>query len=108
MPNDRIIRECTRSFAREGREFTATYLLGEGDDLQGKRFFIRAELKETADDGTVKESRADVDLVCLSPEIGRRIFETIASAEDPVFPVHVPDIVRDQLSATALMEVRQV
>lgn len=107
MPQERIIRECTRSFAREGREFTTSYLLGEHDGSQGKRFFIRAALKESGGRGAEKESSTVVDLVYLAPDIGRRIYELIAGAEDPVFPVHIPDIIRDQIAATALISTRQ-
>lgn len=106
MPQNRILRECTRSFSREGREFTASYFLGEESDAEGKRCFIRAALRETNEEGTDIVTSTAVDLLYLRTDIGKRIFEVIAGAEDPVFPVHVPDIVRDQISATALIEVK--
>ena len=107
MVEDRIIRECTKSFEVEGREFTVKYVLCEEDSNGHKRFVIRAVLKETSNAGSGIESSASVELIYLHPEIGRRIFDTIAGAEDPVFPVHLEDIVRDQIAATSLIEVRQ-
>ena len=107
MIEDRIIRECTKSFGAEGREFTVTYILSEEDTNGHKRFVIRAVLREASDTGSGIESSASVELIYLHPDIGRRIFETVAGAEDPVFPVHLGDIVRDQIAATSLIEVRQ-
>ncbi|HHY44966.1 MAG TPA: hypothetical protein GX512_04560 [Firmicutes bacterium] len=107
MVEDRIIKECTKSFGVEGREFTVKYVFCEEDANGHKRFVIRAVLKEAGSTGLERESSASVELIYLHPEIGRRIFDTIAGAEDPVFPVHLGDIVRDQIAATSLMEVRQ-
>lgn len=107
MPQDRIIRECTRSFSKEGREFTAIYLLAEGEEIEGKGYVIHASLRETRTDGAETESSAVVQLAYLSPDMGKQIFEMIAGADDPVFPVHVPEIIRDQIAATALIEVKQ-
>jgi hypothetical protein len=105
MFEDKTIKECTRSFRVEGREFTASYLLREEPGAGGERCVIRAILRETDKTGRGKESSASVELVYLHPDLGMRIFEAIAGAKDPVFPVHLPDIVRDQIAASSLIEV---
>ncbi|HHX28947.1 MAG TPA: hypothetical protein GX716_08090 [Firmicutes bacterium] len=102
-----VIKEATRTFSMEGRQFTASYLLGEERDAEGQRCVIRAVLREAGNAGSHKESTASVQLIYLHPDIGRRIFEVIAGAEEPVFPVHLPDIVRDQIAATSLIEVTE-
>ncbi|HHY75374.1 MAG TPA: hypothetical protein GX500_01165 [Firmicutes bacterium] len=107
MVEDRIIEECTRSFEVEGRNFTVKYFFCEEDAGGHSRFVIRAVLKESRDAGPETESRASVELTYIHPEVGRRIFDTLKRAEDPVFPVHLGDVVRDQIAATSLVEVRQ-
>ncbi len=105
MAEDKTIKECTRSFSVEGREFTASYLLREEHGAGGERCVIRAVLRETGKAGSDKESSASVELIYLHPAVGRRIFDAITGAKDPVFPVHLPDIVRDQIAASSLIEV---
>ncbi|MGI6662210.1 MAG: hypothetical protein ACOX4B_01835 [Bacillota bacterium] len=107
MVEDRIIKECTKTFGVEDRYFTVKYVFCEEDVGRHKRFVIRAVLKEAGHAGSETESSASAELIYLHPEIGRRIFDTIAGAKDPVFPVHLEDIIRDQIAATSLMEVRQ-
>jgi len=95
-----VIKEATRTFSMEGRQFTASYLLGEERDAEGQRCVIRAVLREAGNAGSHKESTASVQLIYLHPDIGRRIFEVIADATHDVF-LSRPAVRRRALNATA-------
>jgi hypothetical protein len=99
-----LLRQSTRSVSRDGREFVLCYNLTVRDTEQGPECCIQASLKEKSERGTERETGCSVEMSSLKPEATRKIFEIIAGAEDPVFPVHVPEIVRDQLSASARVE----
>ncbi len=107
-----VIREVTRSFSEEGREFTVVYQLGTQRN-HGLRLnpdeskcFIRASSVEKDCAGSDKTSGYNIDFLYLDPKTGLRLFDMIAGAESPVMPVHLPEIVRDELSAFRHYEVK--
>ncbi len=102
----RVLRESVRSVYRDGREFVLSYSLSVRDAQGGPECYIQASLRERGEQGAEKETGCSVDMSSLRPEATRRIFEVIAGAEDPVFPVHIPEIVRDQLSASGFVGVK--
>ena len=67
---------------------------------------IQASLRERSELGLDKETGCSVEMSRIQPEVMRKIFEAITSAEDPVFPVHIPEIVHDQLSPDELLVVK--
>jgi len=97
MTGTTILKQSTRSVLKNGREFIIFYELGT-QVTSGKSVYIRARLKEKSPLGQEKAGSC-VELTYLYPEIGEKIFDLIANAQEPVFPVHLPEIVRDQLSA---------
>lgn len=99
MSTSRVLLESVRSVSRDGREFVLFYSLAIRDTNRGPEPYIQASLKEKAGNGDHREAEYTVEMSLIEPEVMKRIFETIASARDPVFPVHVPEIVRDQLSS---------
>lgn len=105
MSRCHVLRESVRSLSRDGQEFVLSYALGVLETTDNSQCCIQASLKARDGLGRDSESGCTVAISHLQPELGRRIFELIAEAEDPVFPVHVPDIVRDQLSAAHLVSV---
>lgn len=106
MPETRIICETKRSISLQERQYELTYTLGVCRDSNAtEHFIISASLKSlglAAEDPV--EKSCTVDLLYVYPEVSKRIFDLIASAREPVFPVHVPEIVRDQIAATCLRD----
>ncbi len=107
-----IIKQVSRSFTEEGRDFTVTYQLGSKDrdtytDLYpcAGKTFLRAFLVEKHNPDSHKETQCNLDFLHLDENTGMHLFEIIARAEEPVMPVHLPEIVRDQLSAFNFYEV---
>jgi hypothetical protein len=101
-----VLRESVRSLSREGREFVLHYSLALQDCEEGQQCRIQALLNERTPAGADRETGCSVEVSLIQPETGKRIFEMIAGAEDPVFPVHVPEIERDQLSAARMVAVK--
>jgi len=91
-----MVRESVRSLQREGREFVLHYTFTTEETEEGQRCRIQASLSEKVTGGAPR-SNCSVELPYLDLDAGRKLFEMIAGAEDPVFPVHVADIVRDHL-----------
>lgn len=106
MAEDRVLRESVRSLSREGREFVLRYSLAMQDTENGQQCCIQASVNERTNLGTDRQTGCRVEMSHVHPDMGKRIFEFIAGAEEPVFPVHVPEIVRDQLSVTWSVAVR--
>lgn len=107
-----VIKQVSRSFTEEGRDFTVTYQLGsktmgtyEKPNESYAKTFISASLVEKHNLDTCKETQCNLDFSHLDEKTGLHLFEKIAKAEDPVMPVHLPEIVRDQLSAFSFCEV---
>lgn len=95
------VKRSTRSYCQDGREFVIHYEL-ETHTVQ-KTCLIRAHLEEIPADGQCAEtSSTSVEVLCPYRELGERLFDLINNAPDPVFPVHLPEIVRDQISRTLL------
>ncbi len=107
MAECRVLRESVRSLSRDGREFVLHYSLRTQDTEEGQQYCIQASLNERTGPGPDRETGCSIQLSHIQPDMGKKIFELIAGAEDPVFPVHVPEIVRDQLSVSRLVAVRQ-
>ena len=104
MRKTELLKEHTRSFIRDGREFVINYQLEKRDVSANcnQAYIIIATLTEKFPCGTTVESGTTVELMYMYPEITERIFDTVTNATEPVLPVHVPDIVRDELSTTLL------
>lgn len=92
-------KETSRFFAEDGREFSLSYRLSSltPGDSQGKTLLITALSVETSQTQKNSEASCSVQISNLSPEAILHLFMLIADAEDPVFPVHLPDIVRDHI-----------
>ena len=107
-----IIKQISRSFTEEGRDFTVTYQLGSKQTdtcatpkTVCAKTFISASLVEQRDLDSYKETQYNLDFLHLDEDTSLHLFEVIAQAEDPVLPVHLPEIVRDQLSAFDFYEI---
>ncbi|MGI6643093.1 MAG: hypothetical protein ACOX3V_03725 [Bacillota bacterium] len=94
-----VLKEVTRSFSDEGREFTVVYQLGEKEGPYESKCFLRASLMEKDSSGFDKTTGCYIDFLYLDTRTSLRIFDAIAGAKAPVMPVHLPEIVRDKLSA---------
>jgi len=105
MGECRLFRESVRSLRREGRDFVLRYSFTTEEKDGGQQCRIQASLTESGAPGADVAKGCSVEMSHVRPDTVRRIFEMIAGAEDPVFPVHVPEIVRDQLSAIQLVAV---
>ncbi len=101
-----VVRESVRSLTRDDREFVLRYSMTTRESREGPQCYIEASVCETAGKGSSTRSGCRVEMSHVHVDVVRRIFELIAGAEDPVFPVHVPEIVLDQLSAAALVAVK--
>jgi hypothetical protein len=106
MSTCRVLRESVRAVSMDGREFVLSYSFAVRDTDEGPRCLIQASLRERSELGLDKETGCSVEMSRIQPEVMRKIFEAITSAEDPVFPVHVPEIVHDQLSPDELLVVK--
>lgn len=100
IPSERI-----RSLQVEGRDLVLRYSYVAEETDGGPRCRIEASLTETSGDRTGSTTGCCVEMSHVQPDAVKRIFEMIVLAEDPVFPVHVPEIVRDQLSAIRMVAV---
>ena len=105
MGERRLSRESVRSVRREGRDFLLRYSFTTEEKDGGQQCRIQASLTENNAPGDDTTTGCSVEMSHVQPDMVKRIFEVIAGAEDPVFPVHVPEIVRDQLSAIRLVAV---
>lgn len=99
-----ILKERTRRFSVEGREFIVHYQYVKEPQKDESDCVIRACLKVKADSGQEEETVTSIKLSYQCGKIGERIFDLIANAPDPVLPVHLPDIVRDEMSAALILE----
>ena len=100
-----VSNERIRSLQIEGRDLVLRYSYVTEDRDGGPRCRIDASLTERSSDGTDSTTGYCVEMSHVQPDAVKRIFEMIVLAEDPVFPVHVPEIVRDQLSAIRMVAV---
>lgn len=100
-----VSSERTRSLQIEGRDLVLRYSYVTVDRDGGPMCRIDASLTERSGDGTGSTTSYRVEMSHVQPDAVKRIFEMIVMAEDPVFPVHVPEIVRDQLSAIRMVAV---
>lgn len=96
-----VLKQLTRSFAEGSREFVFRYELAVrlADDPVAKRYVFRAVVTER-NSAHPSEYRCEVEIPRGLENDRERLFDAIARAESPVFPVHVPDIVRDELAAS--------
>lgn len=95
------VRKSTRSCCQDGREFVIHYEFET--HTVPEACLIRAYLEEVPGEGQgVQTTSTSVEVLCPYRELGERLFDLINSAPDPVFPVHLPEIVRDQISCTLL------
>ncbi len=106
MTTTNVIRQVSRSFAEEGREFVVIYELGKTEGQNESKCFIRVSAVEKCPSGSARTAGCNVDLLHLHHDVGLRLFETITCARTPVMPVHLPEIVRDELTALQLYDVK--
>jgi hypothetical protein len=101
------VREASRSLVEGEREFVLHYRLTVQitDDGRDERHSITALSMENTKASTVNESACSVHIMNLSAETSRKLFELITAAQSPVFPVHLPDILRDQIRGMTFYEV---
>jgi hypothetical protein len=93
----RIIKQHTRTVKCEDREFHLDYCLGESE--QTSQYYITALLKTKMESGLTDESTSSVTVPCR--QFGEKMFHIISVVSDPVFPVHLPEVVRDQVVISA-------
>ena len=105
MGERRVVRESVRTLERDGRQFVIRYSLATQKVEDGEHCLIQASVSETSASASDSTTGYCVETSFVQPEAVRRIFDMIAEAEDPVFPVHVPEIIRDQLSVMSMVAV---
>ncbi|MBE3519878.1 MAG: hypothetical protein IMW97_06205 [Firmicutes bacterium] len=106
MEREVLVKELTRSVRENSREFVLRYELAVRDGVGGpddRKYILRARVTEATSEYP-SESGCELVLPAASEKRGEELFDMIACAESPVFPVHVPEIVRDELAATAMDE----
>lgn len=95
------VKKSTRNYCQDGREFVIHYEF-EASAVQ-ETCLIRAHLEEIQPAGkSTHAASISVEVVCPYRELGERLFDLINNASDPVFPVHLPEILRDHISCTLL------
>ncbi len=104
MSKTAVLKECIRKYSQDGRTFVIRYELESLTDTES--YLIRAHLREERINGNGQETVSSVELVYPYHELGEHLFDLIQNAPDPVFPVHVPEIVRDQISCTLFDNIR--
>jgi len=107
MGKEVLVKELTRSFKESSREFILRYELAVKDapgESPDRRYILRARATEATAEYP-SESCCELILPATPEGKGEELFDVIAGAESPVFPVHLPEIVRDELAATAMDEV---
>ena len=107
MSINSTVREASRSYVEDGREFTLSYRLSSliASDGREEKRSIAAFSVETSKASTRKESACSVQILNLCPETSLKLFLLIADAQSPVFPVHLPDIVTDHIHGLDFYEV---
>ncbi|HHY11639.1 MAG TPA: hypothetical protein GX529_03320 [Firmicutes bacterium] len=104
MTRTAVSKESIRNYCQDGREFVIRYEFESHTNPEA--YLIRAHLKEIQTGGQYPETTSSVELLCPYRELGEKLFDLINNAPDPVFPIHLPEIVRDQISCTLLDNVR--
>jgi len=104
---DRILREHHRSVSADGRDFSLSYTLTLTESHEGQSCTIAVSLRERDRQGNERESSCTVELAHIRLEAASLLFEKISGPLEPLFPVHLPDVVRDLLSPDELMRVAE-
>ncbi len=104
MSTKAVLKERIREYYQDGRTFVIRYELESLNDTES--YLIRAHLTEERTNGNGPETVSSVELVYPYRELGEHLFDLIQNASDPVFPVHLPEIVRDQISCTLFDNIR--
>lgn len=95
------VKRTTRSCCHEGRKFVIRYELEPLPACEA--YLIRASLEEMGSDGKgLHALPSTVEVMCPYRNLGEKLFELISNTPDPVFPVHLPEILRDQIACTVL------
>gem|GEM_PF-653351 len=94
------IQRMTREHFQDGRHFLIDYEFCSNDDP--KICSIKATLMEKSEDDVAYERVSCVEISHLNYQLIERIFCHIENAADPVFPVHIPDIIKDAAAETIL------
>ncbi len=98
MTRTTVSKESIRNYCQDGREFEIRYELESHTNPE--TFLIRAHLKEIHEDGKSTQTSSSIELLCPYPELSEKLFDFIRNASDPIFPIHLPEIVQDQISCT--------
>lgn len=107
MSISNTVKEASRSLVEGEREFVLNYRLTSQrtDDGRYEKHSITALSVEKSKASTGTKSACSVHIMNLSTETSRKLFELIAQAQSPVFPVHLPDILGDQIRGMTFYEV---
>ena len=107
MVTDRVLREHHRSVLADGRDFLLTYTLALSESEKGPFCSIAVLLRERDRQGNEREASCTVELTYIRLDAATLLFEKISGAFEPLFPAHLPDVVRDQLCPEELLRVVQ-
>lgn len=99
-----VCKKSVRKHCQDGREFMIHYEFESHTNPES--YSIRAHLKEIQEDGQHIETSSSIELLCPYPELGEKLFDLIENASEPVFPIHLQEIVQDQISCTLLDSLR--
>lgn len=88
----RIVLKHTRTVDDGDQKYNLDYCLLE--DGSPEKLYITASLKMISQNGSTHQSVSNVTVPCM--KFGERLFTIISRAENPVFPIHMPEIVRDE------------
>ena len=98
-----ILKESTKQYRHDGRTFLIRYRL---ESIQPESYLLRGYLKEELPEVNSPEAIYTVELEYPYRELGERLFDFIQNASDPLFPVHLQEIVHDQISCTLHDSIR--
>ncbi len=99
-----LYKECTRKYCKDGREFIIHYEFVPFVDSD--TYLIKAQLEELQTGDKCTTAVSCIELVCPYPELSQKLFDFINDAQEPIFPVHLPEIIHDQISCTLLSELQ--
>ncbi|MBP8613751.1 MAG: hypothetical protein KBI40_02700 [Firmicutes bacterium] len=102
VETDRPI-EQTREHLEEGRHFLIRYEIN--CTTHPGVYSIKATLMEKRGDGQVYEIMSSAELSQLDRRLVEQLLRAIQKTQEPVFPVHLPDIARDLASQTMLENI---
>ncbi len=100
MTKPAVSKENIRKHLQDGREFVLRYEFEP--QANPETYLIRAHLGEIQGENRRLEPTSFIELRCPYKDLSEKLYDFISDAREPVFPIHLPDIVRDQISCTLL------